>query len=379
MSFKKIKNEISIIFLIGIIFSIMGIFMFINYSKKSSISKSILNGKENTSNIKKDEKKIILVDTMTVKNQKYNPFLNASGYLSRDQVKIIPNASLHQNQIEKIISNKITKVKKGDFLIQYNVNFSILKLDNLKTKLEVAQRQHDRYLQLHRNGSLSANDLDKSQMDLNNILSEIKIEEFIIAQAKIVAPFDCLVLHNGYVDGSYCENNKEILTIFNISNIKINSKIFISDLPEDSYKQNIILNQEVQIPIGNKDLIGHISYVAPGSDPSIGALDIIITLDEENNNQILDLPNGYLCNMKILNGKELNVVSIPEESILGDESEYYVYVIRKNKAIKMPIKKVGYENNMILIEGLDDKQIIVISGVSKLMNGDSVKILHSGA
>ncbi|MCD4653716.1 efflux RND transporter periplasmic adaptor subunit [bacterium] len=91
------------------------------------------------------------------------------------------------------------------------------------------------------------------------------------------------------------------------------------------------------------------------------------------------LVDGMFARLKLNVGKRL-VPAIPRKALhrLSGSGTYYVFVVKDEKAYKQTVK-IGTMNDRYveLIDGLQEKDIVIISGVGRLRSGAEVKVQMS--
>ena len=73
-----------------------------------------------------------------------------------------------------------------------------------------------------------------------------------------------------------------------------------------------------------------------------------------------------------------NVLTIPRIALLEDEGETAVYVIRGNKAVRVPVK-LGYVNGSVaeVVSGLKDNEKVVTAGKVAIRDGSEVTVINN--
>ena len=90
------------------------------------------------------------------------------------------------------------------------------------------------------------------------------------------------------------------------------------------------------------------------------------------------LQPGMFGRMSIDYDQRRDVPSIPRTALLDDASDAAVYVVRANKAVRVPVK-LGYTDGEFaeVREGLKVGDQVVIAGKSALREGGEVQVINA--
>jgi membrane fusion protein (multidrug efflux system) len=80
----------------------------------------------------------------------------------------------------------------------------------------------------------------------------------------------------------------------------------------------------------------------------------------------------------VLNAYAGEQIIIPFESVLEQLSEYFVYIIKDNKAQQVKVSLGPRVNaNVIVLKGLKGDETIVVDGIQKLHDGSEISVAQS--
>ena len=81
--------------------------------------------------------------------------------------------------------------------------------------------------------------------------------------------------------------------------------------------------------------------------------------------------------VKIIIGMKENILVIPRKSILFKQNKTYVFVLSRNQAIQREITLgLTEEDEVEVLNGLDEGEVIVLVGVDGLKDGQIVDIVQ---
>ena len=94
-------------------------------------------------------------------------------------------------------------------------------------------------------------------------------------------------------------------------------------------------------------------------------------------NQAPVLKPGMVARAAIKTGTYENVISLPQEAVMENEGKHFVWTVNADRAHKVfiiPADIVG--SDIILKDGLNPEQPVVVSGHERLFEGCSVQIVE---
>jgi membrane fusion protein (multidrug efflux system) len=284
------------------------------------------------------------------------------------------------------------QIKHGQKLYEidrsrYEATFNQAKanLDIAQSNVERAQRDADRYIRLNQEDAISKQRLDNALTDLQNAKSQIVAANADMVKAEtdlrysvIQSPFDGIIGISQIRLGALVVPNQTLLNIVSSDDpmgvdFVINERELYRYLllekktaaPGDSTFR-IILPDNSVYPASGK-----ISIIDRAVDPQTGT--VKVRLSFPNRQKMLRV--GMSCNVKVLNENSGLQLVIPYKAVVEQMSEYFVFKVDSMKARQIKIQlgaKVGPE--VIIRNGLNEGDEVVIDGVQRLRNGAAVAI-----
>ncbi|MBR5356209.1 MAG: efflux RND transporter periplasmic adaptor subunit, partial [Lachnospiraceae bacterium] len=186
-----------------------------------------------------------------------------------------------------------------------------------------------------------------------------------IAKKGIVADFDGIVTSVSATEGSNVSEGTDLVTLDSTENIILKLSVNKYDIV------NVEEGQKATVRIKNKDYTGTVSRIARMTDKGSVGVGVEVTLDAPDEDLIL----GLEAKVKITSASKENVLRIPLDAIIEDETEKYVYVYNNKKAVKKNIE-IGVKNDDYaeVVSGLTDGDIVVWNDEIELTDGCDVKV-----
>ena len=237
-------------------------------------------------------------------------------------------------------------------------------------------KKSDFYQSIETFGTAIANKSFSIRIKKENIIKSIDFNKqqiikkgTIIASLKdrnIIAPFEGRLGKREITPGILGNNNSIIATLDDSTKLKVDIK-----LPEN-YVGILKNGLKVQATSDafNKIFNGEVKTVSSRVDPT--SRSILAQIEILNPN--LELIPGILLNIKVIYD-ERNSLSIPEESLIIQGDNKFVYLI-DNNILKRKNVKIGLRNfgKVEILSGLEIGDNIVAEGTNKVRNKAKVKI-----
>lgn len=276
-----------------------------------------------------------------------------------------------------IFSLIIASIIIGRAFINSKIDDAIKKARNMPIDVvSYTVKESDFYQSIETFGTAIANKSFSIRIKKENIIKSIDFNKqqiikkgTIIASLKdrnIIAPFEGRLGKREITPGILGNNNSIIATLDDSTKLKVDIK-----LPEN-YVGILKNGLKVQATSDafNKIFTGEIKTVSSRVDPT--SRSILAQIEILNPN--LELIPGILLNIKVIYD-ERDSLSIPEESLIIQGDNKFVYLIDNNVLIRKNVK-VGLRNfgKVEILSGLEIGDNIVAEGTNKVRNKAKVKI-----
>ncbi len=311
-------------------------------------------------------------------------------------------AALNQVDLRAQVTGYITGIyfKDGDHVSkgqklydidrqQYQANYdqAIANLNVAKASLDKAQQDADRYNDLLKQDAIAKQIVDHALADLQSAKMQVAAAKANAARiesdlkySSIYASFDgtigisqvkmgALVTANQTLLNTISSNDpmavdiavgqKEIprFTQLFLHPAKETDSVFTLQMPDNSIYPNI----------------GNISLIDRAIDPQTGTIKTRLIFPNKNNL----LKAGLNCNVRVKNNNKENLFLLaPFKAVVEQMGEYFVYVVNdSNKVAQRKIQLGAKLNDKIIVkDGLNEGEKIVVDGVQKLKDGASIML-----
>lgn len=271
--------------------------------------------------------------------------------------------------VSSVLVNEGQLVKAGQLLASIDPTEYDNALLIANAGLEQAEDMYTRLNGLYEKGSLPAKDF----MEIKSRVAQARANKSLavkrVKDTKLYAPMSGIVTAKLIERGAMAAPGAPAFTIINISKVYARVSIPESEIGKISKGQNA----NVSISTIDQKLVGKITIINPLADVATKSYSVKIKLA---NAQGKILP-GMIADAEISTGKSVGAITVPTQAIVRDADDItYVFVTNgNNKAIRKRITASGLRGNEVVItEGLQSGDHVVVSGQTKLKDGAAISL-----
>ncbi len=280
----------------------------------------------------------------------------------------------NQNQIKQAEINlakaQLSRNKSNDLL-----NSALIDLEGKKKlsaggaisadQVEIAKTlvENSRY-------NLSSSDLDVAQAKL-----ALEVANKDLENTKIHAPFSGVVLSSALTEGDLVNKGSSLLTIADISKIKLTAEIDEFDIAMVKTGQKVTITSD---SLGDKILSSTVSTISPAAEVinNISIFKVSTIIDNKEGS----LKPGMSADIAILIKSDKGLI-VPSKAVSSVRTRSYIKVFEGGKIVTKKIT-TGADNgiNIVVLDGLEEGELVVVeqapgfslSGTSSTSSGSSV-------
>ena len=259
-------------------------------------------------------------------------------------------------------------VSKGSMIAQLEngvirENLRLAELDLAKAGKDVARFQN-----LASIGAVTLRELEDAQTALRGIESRIVELKEQLSNTTILSPVAGIIDKDYFEEGTLLSIGSNIVDIVNDKALKMYVNV--------TEKERLVLKKDQEVAImtdvyPGSTFTGIIDAISPKSN------DLYYYSVEVTLNSTRLTPGMYATAIFSLGENNRNIPVISRKTIVGGLKDPHVFVIKENKAYKIPIKVGLLDNEYIEVtEGISTNDILVKSGQINLVDGIEVSILN---
>ena len=322
---------------------------------------------------------------------------------------ITPNQSVNlfsrvNGYIAKIYVDKGDLVKANQLLIEIDHSDYRHAVDQAKANLAAAKARVSQQDASVRNTTLTLNrmqalikdqfvsqqDLDNAQVAydaaaaaLDSLRAQVQQMEVALAQAEtnlaysyIRAPFAGYVAERNLDLGSYVSGttagtstiSRGILTLHEIQTVRILIEVVEKDIPLIQAGQKVEVRAEAY---PNRIFEGTVTRIVQALNRATRTMTIEVDLPNKDH----VLKGGMFARVEVLVGAHRNAIQIPLDAVSRLEDSQYVYIVREEKARRVPVEiGVRDENRVEITKGLEGSEQVIVSGKDLVHDGSPVQM-----
>lgn len=269
-------------------------------------------------------------------------------------------------------------VKKGDLLVQLDVDADTAHLQALQANAELAAVTEKRDKAQYKVKAISKATLDADEANLKSALAQVAQQEAVIAQKTIRAPFDGHLGISAVNPGQYINPGDKVTMLQTLDPIYVDFYV-----PQQALS-SIKTGQPVTITVDtfpNLKFNGTVSTINPGLDSSVRNVEAEATIPNPN----YQLAPGMFASVTVNIGKPEAHLTLPVSAISFNPYGEVVYILQEiHKDSKSKPELVAKEtfvttgdkrgDQIAILKGLKEGDKVVASGQLKLKNGSVVII-----
>ncbi len=279
-------------------------------------------------------------------------------------VEIVPEAS---GRIEEMRFNPGQQVEQGQVLVR--LDDTIARADMVEARAQLTERERtvERAQQLRETNAVAAATLDQAEARLAEARAQFDRAEQRLAERTIRAPFDG-VLGLAEVDiGARVNAGTVIAWLDDLSEVEIDFA-----LPETFFSR-VRVGQTVtatSAAFPGRAFTGQIDAVDSRIDPVGRSFRARARIPNPDNT----LPAGMFMSLELtLSNPE--VVTIPEEALVYQAAETYVFIVEDETARRVTVRTGPRRDGMVaILDGVPPETAVVVRGLHRVRDGGAVSV-----
>ena len=308
-----------------------------------------------------------IVDVLVASSQNISNEIVANGtVVANEYVELHPEASGRLIYLNVPEGKYVTA---GTIIARVNDADLKAQVEKSKVQLELAQKTEDRYKQLLAVNGMNQSDYDAALNALNGYKADIDYNQALLEKTVLRAPFSGILGLRQVSLGAYISPTTLIATLQQLDIIKIDFTV-----PE---QYNAIIKKgtyvNVESDVSKQILIrAQIIAVEPQINQSSRNLVVRAVLQNAKAN-----PGGYV-KVHINAGIDKKAIMVPTNSLIPDDKNNQVILIREGKAFFLNVKTgIRKANNVEITSGVKEGDTVVVTGVLFARPGLPVQVRSS--
>lgn len=272
-------------------------------------------------------------------------------------------SSSSPNRIKQILVDVGSHVAKG----QKVVVLDDVNIEQLRVRLENAEREYNRAVKLLEIGGGTQQSVDQLKTELDASRRQYRN---LMENTVLVSPIAGVVTARNYDPGDMT-GSLPILTIEQVHPVKVMVNVSEADFPKVHKGMKVSIKLDVY---PDEEFTGTVYLIHPSVDSTTRTFTVEITIDNKDNRV---LP-GMFARVTFNYGTRDNVV-VPDRAVVkqSGSGNKYVYVLNADSTVSYNRVELGrrIDNTYELLSGVEDGSNVVVSGQTRLANGAKVSVI----
>jgi len=315
----------------------------------------------------------VTVSAMPVGYSLWQPKLRASG--SSRALKGVSVTTELAGMVQTIYFTPGAFVEAGTVLVQLNADSDVALLHSLQASADLAKTVYTRDKAQFAVKAVSQATLDADAANLKSADAQVEQQAATVAKKTIRAPFSGRLGISAVNPGQYINPGDKVVTLQTLDPIYVD--FFVPQQMLAQLQTGLPVNITTDTFIG-QTYTGKITTIDPLVDRTTRNVEVEATIMNPKS----ELTPGMFVSVEVDVGTEQKYLTLPQTAISFNPYGQLVYVVMQSgadKIVKQAFVKTGETrgDQVTILEGLKEGDMIVTSGQLKLKNGSKVIINNS--
>ncbi|SHH23429.1 efflux RND transporter periplasmic adaptor subunit [Ferrimonas marina] len=271
------------------------------------------------------------------------------------------------------------RVSEGDLLVTLEAGVQQARVREAQARLEEHQREYGRIEELVKQHTIAQSQLDQLATKIEVAQAEVARYNAELKTRKIFAPFDGVLGLREVSVGALVTPSTPITTLDDLETVHLDFNVPERHMASIRAGKPVV-GQVAAFP--EERFFGTVLHVDSRVDPTTRS----VMIRAEINNRDLKLRPGMLMTLRMITDEREGIV-IPEEAILAQRQDHYVYIVGEDNTVERRRVRLGWRTRgkVEVLAGLDEGESVVIRGRDRIRAGYTVdpqraeRFTHLGA
>jgi membrane fusion protein (multidrug efflux system) len=260
-------------------------------------------------------------------------------------------------------------VRKGQLLIGLDASLNEAEVAQYQAEYDLALSNLKRSEDLARQKFISSSARETAASNAQVAEARLKLAQVRLSKMRIVAPFDGVVGIRGVSLGDYVKDGTDLVNVEDVRNLKVDFRLPERNLAQVKVGQGI---EVVADALPDERWQGEIEAINPRIEPNGRSLELRARVDNARGS----LRPGMFARVRVIVGQRSNALIVPEESIVPQGGQFFVYKVVDGTARRVPVKLgVRRDARVEILEGIAAGDQVVTAGMRLSRDGQPVQVL----
>jgi RND family efflux transporter MFP subunit len=315
------------------------------------------------------EVKPLAVEALTVTRGELVRNIEAAGIVSGINEAYVVSET--QGIIQSVSFDLGNRITAGQVLVKVDDTIPRLNMEQAKEQFEIAKLDLEATEKLFDQGSASKAELARARSAVNGTQALYQSALKTYRDCTIRAPIGGYIAakESAITLGNYLSPGSRVARLVDISSLR--AEVSVGEGQVSLVSEGAAATVLIPAAGDQKLFEATVSAVAAGSDTATGSYPVIVTWINPVGNKI---KSGMSVTVTIETRAQEPVILIPSAAVIEQAGQSYVFTAEANLASQKPVqvgRRIG--NIAEILEGLEDGETLIISGLTALRRGDPVQ------
>lgn len=277
-----------------------------------------------------------------------------------------------QGVIEEVTIRLGAPVSAGDVLIRVDDTVARLGMEQARQQLETARIDLRSKEELFRSGGVSRAELARSQSNAAGAEALYRSAQKVFEDCSIVSPIDGFIafIAEGISEGNYLARGVRTVRVVDVSRLRL--KGGVGEQLVSLVEQGAPVSVTIPAACGEERFEAEVAAVASGSDPATGSFTVVVEWDNPCGDRV---KSGMSASAEIRPAAREPVLIVPSAALIRRQGEILVKIAEEG-TVRTAAVETGETlgNRTVVTSGLREGDVVLMSGLSALAEGDRVEV-----
>jgi membrane fusion protein (multidrug efflux system) len=286
-----------------------------------------------------------------------------------ESVEIVSEIS---GKIAAIHFDEGARVAPGQLLLKIDDSELLAERQRAVYRVELAERAEARQQQLLDDGVISSETYDVALGELNVLRAELQLIEAQLLKTEIRAPFGGVIGLRWVSPGSYLSSQTRIASLHDLDPVKLDFSV------PARYSALMRIGDQISFTVEGIDRVftGRIYAI----EPSVDAASRSLRMRAESSNSDGVLLPGTFANVDLTVRSVSDALTVPAIAVIPELGGKKVFIYRDGLAEPVAVTTgIRNEREVQITSGLDEGDLVIISGILQLQPGLEVELDETAA
>lgn len=271
--------------------------------------------------------------------------------------------------VEKTYVREGDFVKAGQTLAKIKADRTTIALDNAKSMLENAKNEVKRFENAYATGGVTAQQLEQIRLQLKNAQAAYNNAQIVSSDTNVKSKISGYVSSKFVEEGMIVGAGTPLFNVVNISQLKLRVNV------DENRVSSLRIGQDVEIsPSVGEKVKGRVTFVSPKSS---GSLKFPVEVTIDNSKGALKAGMYATAVFESSKNKDKKTLVVPRSAFVGSVSQNQIFRVKQDQVELVKVKSGrNFGENVEILEGLSQGDVVVVSGQINLEQGTKIKIVE---